>query len=61
MAICMLITALIVKYIPTESSTAVTAAGKATVAMIYLDIMVREPPWILRNLDRASNPFCADI
>jgi hypothetical protein len=61
MAICMLITALIVKYIPTESSTTVTAAGKATVAMIYLDIMVREPPWILRNLDRASNPFCADI
>lgn len=43
MAICMLITALIVKYIPTESSTTVTAAGKATVAMIYLDIMVRLP------------------
>lgn len=41
MAICMLITALIVKYIPTQSSTSVTAAGKATVAMIYLDIMVR--------------------
>mgnify|MGYP001565185672 CR=1 FL=1 len=41
MAICMLITALIVKYIPTESSTTVTAAGKATVAMIYLDIMVK--------------------
>lgn len=40
MAVCMLVTALIVKYIPTESSTSVTAAGKATVAMIYLDIMV---------------------
>jgi hypothetical protein len=43
MAICMLITALIVKYIRTESSTTVTAAGKATVAMIYLDIMVKLP------------------
>jgi hypothetical protein len=41
MAICMLITALIVKYIPTDSNTTVTAAGRATVAMIYLDIMVR--------------------
>jgi MFS-type transporter involved in bile tolerance (Atg22 family) len=42
MAICMLITALIVKFIPTESSNGshVTSAGKATVAMIYLDIMV---------------------
>jgi hypothetical protein len=42
MAICMLITAMIVKFIPTESSNGsnVTAAGKATVAMIYLDIMV---------------------
>ena len=44
MAICMLITALIVKYIPTSSSTTVTPAGRATVAMIYLDIMVRTPP-----------------
>jgi MFS family permease len=41
MAICMLITALIVKYIPTQSNQNVTAAGRATVAMIYLDIMVR--------------------
>lgn len=40
MAICMLITALIVKYIPTQSTGNVTSAGKATVAMIYLDIMV---------------------
>jgi hypothetical protein len=40
MAACMLITALIVKYVPTESTTSVTAAGRATVAMIYLDIMV---------------------
>ena len=44
MAICMLITALIVKYIPTDKSTTVTSAGKATVAMIYLDIMVRYHP-----------------
>jgi hypothetical protein len=42
MAICMLITALIVNFIPTESSNGshVTSTGKATVAMIYLDIMV---------------------
>lgn len=44
MAACMLITALIVKYIPTDKSTNVTSAGKATVAMIYLDIMVRYQP-----------------
>lgn len=40
MAICMLITALIVDEIPTESGATVTSAGRATVAMIYLDIMV---------------------
>ncbi|KAJ5103747.1 hypothetical protein N7532_004276 [Penicillium argentinense] len=40
MAICMLITTLIVDYIPTQSSTNVTAAGRATVTMIYLDIMI---------------------
>lgn len=40
MAACMLITALIVKCIPTESNTSVTPAGRATVAMLYLDIMV---------------------
>jgi MFS-type transporter involved in bile tolerance (Atg22 family) len=42
MAICMLITALIVNFIPTESSNGshVISTGKATVAMIYLDIMV---------------------
>jgi len=40
MAICMLITALIVDYVPTQSATNVTSAGRATVAMIYLDIMV---------------------
>jgi hypothetical protein len=43
MAICMLITALIVDYIPTQSATSVTSAGRATVAMIYLDIMVSHP------------------
>jgi hypothetical protein len=43
MAACMLITALIVDYIPTQSATSVTAAGRATVAMIYLDIMVSLP------------------
>ena len=41
MAVCMLITALIVDYVPTQSATNVTPAGRATVAMIYLDIMVR--------------------
>jgi hypothetical protein len=45
MAICMLITALIVDYIPTQSTTNVTAAGRATVAMIYLDIMVSLKPF----------------
>ena len=40
MAACMLITALIVDYIPSQSTTSVTVAGRATVAMIYLDIMV---------------------
>lgn len=49
MAICMLITALIVDYIPTESTTNVTPAGKATVAMIYLDIMV-SLPYFLRTM-----------
>ncbi|PYI01665.1 MFS quinate transporter [Aspergillus sclerotiicarbonarius CBS 121057] len=45
MAICMLITALIVKCIPTESNTSVTAAGRATVAMLYLDIMIYNCSW----------------
>ncbi|RAK93744.1 MFS quinate transporter [Aspergillus costaricaensis CBS 115574] len=45
MAVCMLITALIVKCIPTESSTSVTSAGRATVAMLYLDIMVYNCSW----------------
>ena len=40
MGICMLITALIVDYVPTQTSSNVTAAGRATVAMLYLDIMV---------------------
>lgn len=44
MAICMLITALIVDEIPTQGAGNVTSAGKATVAMIYLDIMVIPPP-----------------
>lgn len=41
MAVCMLITALIVDEIPTQTNSEVTHAGRATVAMIYLDIMVR--------------------
>ena len=40
MATCMLITAVIVDKIPTTSTTNVTDAGRATVAMIYLNIMV---------------------
>lgn len=40
MAVCMLITGLIAKYIKTDTTTTVTSAGQATVAMIYLDIMV---------------------
>ena len=40
MAICTLVIALIVKYIPTQKGAGVTSAGRATVAMIYLDIMV---------------------
>jgi hypothetical protein len=40
MASAMLVTALIVDYIPTQHSNSVTAAGRATVAMIYIDIMV---------------------
>jgi len=45
MAVCMLITGLIAKYIKTDSTTNVTAAGKATVAMIYLDIMIYNCSW----------------
>ncbi|KAJ5294105.1 hypothetical protein N7508_008926 [Penicillium antarcticum] len=45
MAICMLITALIVDYVPTQSATNVTSAGRATVAMIYLDIMIYNCSW----------------
>lgn len=40
MAICMLITALIVDETTTQINGQTTAAGRATVAMIYLDIMV---------------------
>jgi hypothetical protein len=40
MALCMLIITLIVKYLPTQSTGSVTNAGRATVAMIYLDIIV---------------------
>lgn len=55
MAICMLITALIVKYIPTQSTGSVTDAGRATVAMIYLDIMVRtsSKPIVKENWENA--------
>ncbi|CAI7617688.1 unnamed protein product [Penicillium pancosmium] len=45
MAICMLITALIVDFVPTQSSTNVTSAGRATVAMIFLDIMIYNCSW----------------
>ncbi|PWY85048.1 MFS quinate transporter [Aspergillus heteromorphus CBS 117.55] len=45
MAACMLITALIVKLIPTQSSSSVTSAGRATVAMLYLDIMIYNCSW----------------
>jgi hypothetical protein len=47
MASCMLITALIVDEIPTQAGSSVSAAGKATVAMLYLDIMVRPSPLTL--------------
>lgn len=40
MATCMLIITLIVRFIPTENVGNVTNAGRATVAMIYLDIVV---------------------
>jgi hypothetical protein len=42
MASAMLVTALIVDYVPTQHDGSVTAAGRATVAMIYIDIMVRD-------------------
>ncbi|KAJ4413815.1 hypothetical protein N0V82_008309 [Gnomoniopsis sp. IMI 355080] len=45
MAICMLVTALIVDEIPTQSGAGVTNAGRATVAMIYLDIMIYNCSW----------------
>lgn len=47
MAVCMLIIGLITKYIPTTSASTgdVTSAGKATVAMIYLDIMIYNCSW----------------
>ncbi|KAH8658304.1 MFS quinate transporter [Xylariales sp. PMI_506] len=45
MAACMLITALIVDKTPTQSSTNVTAAGRATVAMIFVDIIIYNCSW----------------
>lgn len=45
MAACMLVTALVVDEIPTESNATVTNAGRAVVAMIYLDIMVYNCSW----------------
>lgn len=43
MAACMLITALIIDKIPTQKTGDVTSAGMATVAFLYLDIMVSIP------------------
>lgn len=50
MAICMLIVGLITKYIPTSSASTgdVTSAGMATVAMIYLDIMIYNCRYVSR-------------
>ncbi|KAK4541038.1 hypothetical protein LTR36_008407 [Oleoguttula mirabilis] len=45
MAVCMLITALIAKFVPTDSGGNVTNGGRATVAMIYLDIMIYNCSW----------------
>lgn len=44
MAVCMLITALVVDETTTQINGKTTAAGRATVAMIYLDIMVSSLP-----------------
>ena len=45
MAACMLITAMVGQFVPTTNAAGgVTNGGRATVAMIYLDIMVRMPP-----------------
>lgn len=40
---CILINVLIVRYIPTQSTVNVTAAGKATMTMIYVNPIVRTP------------------
>lgn len=40
MATCMLILTLIVRFLPTENLGNVTNAGRATIAMVYLDIVV---------------------
>jgi Na+/melibiose symporter-like transporter len=45
MAACMLITALVAHYVPSTSGGAVTSGGRATVAMIYLDIMIYNCSW----------------
>ncbi|KUL90334.1 hypothetical protein ZTR_02161 [Talaromyces verruculosus] len=45
MATCMLIITLIVRFIPTENVGNVTSAGRATVAMIYLDIVIYNCSW----------------
>ncbi|OKL56056.1 hypothetical protein UA08_08611 [Talaromyces atroroseus] len=45
MAICMLIITLIVRFDPTQGGDNVTNAGRATVAMMYLDIVIYNCSW----------------
>jgi hypothetical protein len=59
MACAMLITALIVDYVPTQSTGSVTAAGRATVAMIYIDIMVSRPPHYVSSKPHHPNLYMA--
>lgn len=57
MAACMLVTALVVDEIPTESDATVTNAGRAVVAMIYLDIMVSsQSPSLHGGYSRTRGP-----
>ncbi|KAF2771577.1 MFS quinate transporter [Teratosphaeria nubilosa] len=46
MASCMLITAMVAKFVPTQTASGgVSSGGRATVAMIYLDIMIYNCSW----------------
>lgn len=60
MAACMLVTALVVDEIPTESNATVTDAGRAVVAMIYLDIMVSSSSVAATANVTAPPPFFYD-